>query len=339
MNKRCTAPVLLLFLFFTFMLLVQPRPAASEGGEVVSGPYSLSIRGGSYSDSATFGVDARTDFINPLLNIHLFGTFDQMDASSGIGVIDTQRYGAGVALSHTYPGKANIFIGTSFINELNKYFGHAYLGGKVKVSNNTLLSTSYGVGLGPDMQVTKNLTKFLTAKSADWLKAGAVYVAPGGIKTNLYYYLTDPGGENISGLEGQVSYWVTEAITVGVIGSGDLSTKTDIDRDWSAQAFVAYAFGSQRGVPIDVALDKNNPIAYPIVIRPSRFHVASGDDESPATPFDNVCPPDGNWKNHGKYVSCVAHIAEYYLEMGLITEEEKDAIVSKAAQSDIGKKK
>ncbi len=46
----------------------------------------------------------------------------------------------------------------------------------------------------------------------------------------------------------------------------------------------------------------------------------------------------GDYKNHGEYVSMVAHFAEDLLEAGIITEEEKDAIVSAAAQSDIGKK-
>lgn len=44
-------------------------------------------------------------------------------------------------------------------------------------------------------------------------------------------------------------------------------------------------------------------------------------------------------KNHGQYVSCVAHEAKLFIEAGLITEEEKDDIVSEAAKSDVGKKK
>ncbi len=55
--------------------------------------------------------------------------------------------------------------------------------------------------------------------------------------------------------------------------------------------------------------------------------------------IDEICSPDDDWKNHGAYVSCVSHAAEDYLEAGLITEAEKDAIVSAAAQSDVGKKK
>jgi hypothetical protein len=40
-------------------------------------------------------------------------------------------------------------------------------------------------------------------------------------------------------------------------------------------------------------------------------------------------------QNHGKFVSCVAQLTESWVEAGLITDEEKDAIVSCAAQSGI----
>jgi len=45
------------------------------------------------------------------------------------------------------------------------------------------------------------------------------------------------------------------------------------------------------------------------------------------------------WKNHGAYVSCLAHTASDFLTGGLITEAEKDASVSAAAQSSCGRKK
>ena len=56
-------------------------------------------------------------------------------------------------------------------------------------------------------------------------------------------------------------------------------------------------------------------------------------------PVWELCPCDDDWKNHGKYVSCVAHVCEGFLDEGYITEEEKDELVSTAAQSDCGKKK
>jgi hypothetical protein len=43
-------------------------------------------------------------------------------------------------------------------------------------------------------------------------------------------------------------------------------------------------------------------------------------------------------KNHGKYVSCVARLTNYYKKRKLLTGAEKGYIQSCAAQSDIGKK-
>ena len=57
-----------------------------------------------------------------------------------------------------------------------------------------------------------------------------------------------------------------------------------------------------------------------------------------------LCPCEGPrgttvaWRNHGKYVSCVAQSAESFVAQGLLTEAEKDALVSQAAQSTCGEK-
>lgn len=45
-----------------------------------------------------------------------------------------------------------------------------------------------------------------------------------------------------------------------------------------------------------------------------------------------------NVKSHGKYVSCVAHVLNELLKSGVITDAEKDALQSAAAQTSIGKK-
>ncbi len=55
--------------------------------------------------------------------------------------------------------------------------------------------------------------------------------------------------------------------------------------------------------------------------------------------IEQLCPCDGAWKNHGAYVSCVAHKGEDFLSASLITAAEKDAIVSEAGQSNCGAKK
>lgn len=60
---------------------------------------------------------------------------------------------------------------------------------------------------------------------------------------------------------------------------------------------------------------------------------------SSAQRFVLICPPEAVYKNHGKYVSCIAKEAERQLAENLITEEQKDAAVSAAAQTDIGSEK
>ncbi len=85
--------------------------------------------------------------------------------------------------------------------------------------------------------------------------------------------------------------------------------------------------------------------------------VANGSDLCAGTPLSSVvnptngcsvaqlCPCNGPrgttlpWQNHGKYVSCVAHATGNFVAGGLITESEKEAIVSAAAQSMCGGKK
>ena len=57
-----------------------------------------------------------------------------------------------------------------------------------------------------------------------------------------------------------------------------------------------------------------------------------------------LCPCDyaldgESWKNHGKYVSCVAQYSEDLVDSDLMTEAEKDAIVSEAGAASCGHKK
>jgi hypothetical protein len=46
----------------------------------------------------------------------------------------------------------------------------------------------------------------------------------------------------------------------------------------------------------------------------------------------------GTWKNHGQYVSATAHVTQQFLAQGLITEEERNAIMVQAARSGCGAK-
>jgi hypothetical protein len=46
----------------------------------------------------------------------------------------------------------------------------------------------------------------------------------------------------------------------------------------------------------------------------------------------------GTWKNHGQYVSSVAHAAQRLASLGCINQQDKGKIVSQAARSNCGKK-
>ncbi len=52
---------------------------------------------------------------------------------------------------------------------------------------------------------------------------------------------------------------------------------------------------------------------------------------------DQTCPCDGGWRNHGAYVRCVVGASEDLLNAGLLSSDEKGAVVSSAAQSTCGK--
>jgi hypothetical protein len=73
-------------------------------------------------------------------------------------------------------------------------------------------------------------------------------------------------------------------------------------------------------------------------------HVAPRQTEdSSGCSIDQRCPCTTGffgdpWSNHGKYASRVAHASEDLLLAGLVSEDEKDAIVSTAARSDCGRK-
>ncbi len=50
-----------------------------------------------------------------------------------------------------------------------------------------------------------------------------------------------------------------------------------------------------------------------------------------------ACDPTIVWRNHGQFVRCVSHECEDLVEAGELTEAECDVLVSRAAQSEVGK--
>jgi Putative metal-binding motif len=50
-----------------------------------------------------------------------------------------------------------------------------------------------------------------------------------------------------------------------------------------------------------------------------------------------ACNPNATWRNHGQFVRCVSHECEDLVAAGYLTEAECDALVSQAAETDVGK--
>ena len=71
------------------------------------------------------------------------------------------------------------------------------------------------------------------------------------------------------------------------------------------------------------------------IIAAAEFHrffaVAEGD------PLDAQCPAAGPWLNHGSYVSCVAQASQDMVNAGSMTHDQRQAIMTAAAQSNVGK--
>ena len=54
--------------------------------------------------------------------------------------------------------------------------------------------------------------------------------------------------------------------------------------------------------------------------------------------IDQLVPCDGPWKNHGQFVSTMADVTREFVDEGLITQDQRSALISEAARSGCGKK-
>ncbi len=70
------------------------------------------------------------------------------------------------------------------------------------------------------------------------------------------------------------------------------------------------------------------------VVDPAGCSIA---DRCPGAPLASVSSVEA-WKNHGEYVACVAHEAERFVALGLLTSAAKDAVVSAAGASACGRR-
>jgi hypothetical protein len=73
-------------------------------------------------------------------------------------------------------------------------------------------------------------------------------------------------------------------------------------------------------------------------------------DQCPGTPFgtlvnehgcsiEQLCPRNGPWKNHGEYLNHLKAVSATFVEAGLITEEQRRAILLEGAKSAAGRQR
>ena len=93
------------------------------------------------------------------------------------------------------------------------------------------------------------------------------------------------------------------------------------------------------GVGDNGDLNDNSNLRATIVVGGTDTGVSNSVNASGLSLQDYIDEIEGSeYRNHGAYVSTVSHLAEAWLDAGVITDAEKDIIVSSAARSDIGKK-
>ncbi len=147
------------------------------------------------------------------------------------------------------------------------------------------------------------------------------------------YSCTFPGGL-FDGCESAVGSSTAIAL-VDPDGDGDGVVDADDNCPFDANTDQADGDGDGVGDVCDGDLDGDGVLDVADACLPT----ASGEvvDATGCTIADR-CPCDGDWKNHGKYVSCVSKAAGDFAEAGLIGGSEKGAITSEAARSSCGKK-
>lgn len=138
-------------------------------------------------------------------------------------------------------------------------------------------------------------------------------------------------------------------------GNATESTLIDSDRVPSALSISENDF---HFVGLQLREDQADGSSAEIILEIGNIEIINSDDDDdgipneadtcPATAAGEIvdlsgcsvqqsCPCENSWKNHGQMVSCTSSVAEIFVSEGLITDEEKDAIVREAAKSSCGK--
>jgi hypothetical protein len=234
----------------------------------------------------------------------------RVNSPSDVEIDEATRDSADGSLSFTTTLVSPMFIASnSVVNGINKAPGQTTHGEGLTIAQEVLISVTFNPPIAlpaghyffrPEAQLSFGL--FL------WLSAPKPIVAPGTPFTpDLQSWIRN---DNLA------PDWLR--IGTDVVGAGafnaafSLTGETDEDNDGVPDS-LDQCPGTPAGAMVDAegcSIEQLAPCAGP----------ASG----------------GAWKNHGEYVAAVAQATVEFLAEGLISEEEADATVSAAAQSDCG---
>ena len=146
--------------------------------------------------------------------------------------------------------------------------------------------------------------------------------------------------------------WQLDDSTAAALSSTALPTVPPVLSDWQSNFGLDISSMGDMGEMFLIRSDVTSAVL--IEVDSDGDGVPDNEDQCPDTPagavvdahgcsIDQLVPcagprSGGVWENHGQYVSAVADAAQAFQAASLITQKQRDAIVTTAAQADCGRK-